>query len=71
MQVVSKLTDISSPCSQMAVGDTETFSVSGEVSQEEASQLAGEINAERTGHVWLTADEAIDGVTRIHVRCTE
>jgi len=67
------LEEVTSWCQKARVGDKKMLVVDGELSQADASVLAGEINAGRSGHVWISVVSLRTHPkvrTRLDVRCS-
>jgi|GEM_PF-3986980 hypothetical protein len=72
-QVLNSLKDLDLWAVQAKIGDEADFTIPGELSQEEASKFAGDLNANADNHVWISVGEmgcVPDPVTKIHVRCS-
>ena len=60
-------------CMNARTGETAKFCVAGDVTQEEATRFAAEVNDARIGHVWVEVEKVVccpDLMTPVSVRCT-
>ncbi len=76
MQFLKKLEDLRLWCANAKQGEQKTVFLEEKVTQDQANAFAAEVNAQRTGHIWINinvVDAALStqGLSvKIHLRCS-